>query len=81
MVLSDIDSRTATTTVTNSDGTTSVSGGLLSGDSAVRSLRSALVDAASLSHRRHLALDGRLRLGQGRLGDIRRGRVLEGARR
>ncbi|MFV0632973.1 flagellar filament capping protein FliD [Demequina sp.] len=47
VVLSDMDSRTATTTVTNDDGTTSVTGGLLSGDAGVRMLRTQLLQAAS----------------------------------
>ncbi len=47
VVLSEITSRTATTTKTNDDGTTSVTGGLFSGDSAVRGLRQQLSSAAS----------------------------------
>lgn len=47
LVLSEISSRTASTTTTNSDGTTSVTGGLLSGDSAVRTLQSQITQAGS----------------------------------
>lgn len=47
VVLSEISSRTAVTTKTNTDGTTSVTGGILSGDSAVRSIQQQLVTAAS----------------------------------
>ncbi len=47
LVFSEIKSRTAATTTTNSDGTTSVKGGLLSGDAAVRSVQSQLSQAAS----------------------------------
>ena len=47
VVLSDIDSRTATTTTTNANGTTSVKGGLLTGDSGVRSVRQQLIQAAT----------------------------------
>lgn len=47
VVFSDIASRTKATTTTKSDGTTAVSGGLLSGDSGVRSLQSQLSQAAS----------------------------------
>ncbi len=47
VVLSEISSRTAITTTTNSDGTTSVTGGLFTGDSAVRSIQQQLVEAAS----------------------------------
>lgn len=45
VVLSEIGSRTATTTKTNSDGTTSVTGGLFSGDSLVRNAQQSLSDA------------------------------------
>ena len=45
VVLSEIASRTAITTTTNSDGTTSVTGGLLSGDSAVRGAAQQLTTA------------------------------------
>jgi flagellar hook-associated protein 2 len=45
VVLSEISSRTATTTRTNSDGTTTVTGGLFTADSAVRSIRTQLSDA------------------------------------
>lgn len=48
VVLSDITSRTATTTKTNADGSTSVTGGLFSGDSAVRGIQQALTSAASM---------------------------------
>lgn len=44
VVLSEISSRTQTT---NSDGTTSVTGGMFSGDSAVRNMREKLLSAAS----------------------------------
>ncbi|MCB2411966.1 flagellar filament capping protein FliD [Demequina sp. TTPB684] len=47
VVFSDIASRTKATTTTKSDGTTAVAGGLLSGDSAVRSLQNQLTQAAS----------------------------------
>lgn len=47
VVLSEISSRTAVTTTTNSDGTTSVTGGLFTGDSAVRNIQQQLVEAAS----------------------------------
>lgn len=47
VVLSEIISRTATTTRTNADGSTSVTGGLFTGDSAVRSIRNGLTDALS----------------------------------
>jgi len=47
VVFSDISSRTKATTTTKSDGTTAVAGGLLSGDSAVRSLQTQLTQAAS----------------------------------
>lgn len=47
VVLSDIASRTATTTTTNDNGTTSVKGGLLSGDATIRMMRGQLVDAVS----------------------------------
>ncbi len=47
VVLSEISSRTATTTTTNSDGTTKVTGGLFTGDSAVRAVQQQLVEAAS----------------------------------
>lgn len=46
LVLSDIDSRTATTTSTNSDGSTSVKGGVLTGDIGISTARSQLVNAA-----------------------------------
>lgn len=45
VVLSEITSRTATTTTTNSDGTTTVTGGVLSGDSLVRSTQQSVTDA------------------------------------
>ena len=47
VVLSEISSRTAVTTTKNSDGTTKVTGGLFTGDSAVRGIQSQLVEAAS----------------------------------
>lgn len=47
VVLSEIASRTAPTTTTRDDGTTTVAGGLLSGDSAVRGLQQGLQSAAS----------------------------------
>jgi flagellar hook-associated protein 2 len=47
VVLSEITSRTLTTTTTNTDGTTSVTGGIFSGDSAVRNMREKLLSAAS----------------------------------
>lgn len=46
-VLSDIASRTKSTTTTATDGRTVVTGGLLSGDSAIRELSSAVLAAAS----------------------------------
>lgn len=48
VALSEIASRTASTTTTRTDGTTLVSGGLLSGDSAVRSAQQSILSAASL---------------------------------
>jgi len=47
VVLSEIASRTATTTTTGSDGSSVVSGGLFAGDSAVRALQQQLQSAAS----------------------------------
>jgi len=47
MVLSEIASRTRSTTTTASDGRTLVKGGVLSGDSAVRSLTDSVLSAAS----------------------------------
>lgn len=47
VVLSEISSRTATTTATASDGRTTVTGGMFSGDSAVRGLQQQLATAAS----------------------------------
>lgn len=47
VVLSEISSRTAIATKTNADGTTTVTGGLFTGDSAVRGLRQQLTEAAS----------------------------------
>lgn len=49
VALSDITSRTKTTSTTGSDGRTVVAGGLLSGDSAVRNLAQQLSGAASAS--------------------------------
>ncbi|MBU4337494.1 MAG: flagellar filament capping protein FliD [Actinobacteria bacterium] len=46
-VLSEISTRTASTTTTNSDGTTSVTGGVLSGNSLVRNLSQQLAEAGS----------------------------------
>ncbi len=46
-VLSEISSRTATTTTTDSSGKTVVTGGLLSGDSATRALQQAVLSAGS----------------------------------
>ncbi|MFP3715022.1 flagellar filament capping protein FliD [Puerhibacterium sp. TATVAM-FAB25] len=46
-VLSDISTRTATTTTTDSSGNTVVKGGVFSGDSTIRSLQQALMSAAS----------------------------------
>jgi flagellar hook-associated protein 2 len=46
-VLSDISTRTATTTTTDSSGHTVVRGGVFSGDSTIRSLQQALMSAAS----------------------------------
>lgn len=48
VVLAEIASRTATTTKTNTDGTTTVTGGLFSGDASVRQLREQLMSAMSL---------------------------------
>lgn len=45
LVLADIDSRTATTTKTNADGTTSVKGGLLTGDIGISTARSRLTQS------------------------------------
>ncbi|WP_258724221.1 flagellar filament capping protein FliD [Cellulomonas sp. NS3] len=47
VVFSEISSRTATTTKTNEDGRTVVTGGMFSGDSAVRALNQQLQTAAS----------------------------------
>jgi len=47
VVLSEITSRTATTTTTAADGGSVISGGVLSGDSAVRGLQQAVLTAAS----------------------------------
>ncbi len=47
VVLSEISSRSATTTATDADGRTTVTGGLFSGDSAVRGLQQQLQTAAS----------------------------------
>jgi flagellar hook-associated protein 2 len=47
VVLSEISSRSANTTATGSDGRTTVTGGLFSGDSAVRGLQQQLSSAAS----------------------------------
>lgn len=47
LVLSDIDSRTATTVTTKSDGTTGVAGGILTGDGGVSQLRNQLIQAAT----------------------------------
>lgn len=47
VVLSEISSRTAVTTKANSDGTTTVTGGLFTGDSAVRGLQQMVIEAAS----------------------------------
>lgn len=47
LVLSDIDSRTKTTTTTNSDGTSSTKGGILTGDIGISTLRSQLIQAAT----------------------------------
>jgi flagellar hook-associated protein 2 len=47
VVLSEITSRTATTTATDADGHTTVTGGLFSGDNAVRTLQQAVGTAAS----------------------------------
>ncbi|HEY3438478.1 MAG TPA: flagellar filament capping protein FliD, partial [Actinotalea sp.] len=48
VISSEIASRSATTTTTNSDGTTSVTGGIYSGDSAVRSIDQQLLTAMSM---------------------------------
>lgn len=48
VVLSEISSRTAVTTTTNPNGTTSVTGGIFAGDSAVRSARDQLTSAMSM---------------------------------
>ncbi len=48
VVLSEIASRTATTTKTNNDGTTTVTGGLFSADSAVRGIQQQLTTAMAL---------------------------------
>lgn len=47
LVLDDITSRTKTITTTNSDGSSSVKGGILTGDAAVRAVRDQLVQAAT----------------------------------
>lgn len=46
-VLQDIDSRTATTIKVKSDGTTGVTGGILTGDGSISQLRNQLVEAAT----------------------------------
>lgn len=48
LVLSDIASQTKTTSTTDSSGNAQVSGGVLSGDSAIRNLKQQLTSAASL---------------------------------
>lgn len=53
VVLSEITSRTRSTTTTREDGTTTVTGGLFSGDSAIRILSSQITSAATA------AVDGR----------------------
>lgn len=53
LVLSEIASRTRSSTTTGADGSTRVTGGLFSGDSAIRSFQQQLVEAASR------AVDGR----------------------
>ncbi|HEY8722005.1 flagellar filament capping protein FliD [Pengzhenrongella sp.] len=47
VVFSEITSRTATTTTTKADGTSSITGGVLSGDTATRALQQAVLTAAS----------------------------------
>ena len=47
VVLSEISSRSSVTTTTNSDGTTSVKGGLFTGESSVRSIQQQVTEAAS----------------------------------
>lgn len=47
LVLSEIASRTRTTTTTNADGTVSVTGGLFSGDSSVRQIQQEVLTAGS----------------------------------
>ena len=47
VVLSEIASRSAVTTTTESDGTTKVTGGLFTGDSAVRGIQQQVTEAAS----------------------------------
>jgi flagellar hook-associated protein 2 len=47
LVLSDIDSRTATTMTTNADGTQSVKGGILTGDTSTSQFRNQLMQAAT----------------------------------
>ncbi len=47
VVLSEISSRSSVTTTTNSDGTTSVKGGLFTGESTTRAIRQQLTEAAS----------------------------------
>lgn len=47
LVLADIGSRTATVTTTNSNGTTSTKGGLLTGDIGISALRQQLVEAGT----------------------------------
>ena len=46
-VLQDIDSRTATTVKVKADGTTGVTGGILTGDGSISRLRNQLIEAAS----------------------------------
>ena len=47
VVLADIDSRTATTMTTNADGTQSVKGGILTGDTSTSQFRNQLMQAAT----------------------------------
>ena len=59
---------------TDSDGRTMVTGGLFSGDSAVRGAPAAALDRGVLRRRRHLAVGGRHRRRPGRHVHVRRAR-------
>ena len=81
VVLSEIGSRTATTTTTNSDGTTSVTGGLFSGDSAGAQRPAVAHRRDALPGRRPVTVEDRDHVRQGRHLQLRRRRVRRRARR